>query len=156
MDVERLMAFHTHKVVPVPLMVPQKKVLAMRRVRNIPPIRQTLLHRAQCRMLVQLIFNIIGLKEVQHFAPQPATFQFIDFHLRFCFGCKFRQFFGYGNENSETAFLDSSYFRIFRLTISLSNIEADFMNILYKAPKKSLFLLFRKPRKNNVITQKLI
>lgn len=122
MDVERLMAFHTHKVVPVPLMVPQKKVLAMRRVRNIPPIRQTLLHRAQCRMLVQLIFNIIGLKEVQHFAPQPATFQFIDFHLRFCFGCKFRQFFGYGNENSKTAYLDSSYFRIFRLTDTLGDM----------------------------------
>lgn len=89
------------------------------RIRNIPPIRQTLLHRAQCRMLVQLIFNIIGLQEAQHFAPQPAAFQFIDFHLRFCFGCKFGQFFGYGNENSKTAYTDSSYFRIFRLTDTL-------------------------------------
>lgn len=92
MNVERLVAFHADKVVPVSLMVPKEKVLAMRRLGDIPPIRQALLHRAQCRMLVQLIINIIGLQEAQHFAPQPATFQFIDFHLRFCFGCKFRQF----------------------------------------------------------------
>lgn len=119
MNVERLVAFHADKVVPVSLMVPKEKVLAMRRLGDIPPIRQALLHRAQCRMLVQLIINIIGLQEAQHFAPQPATFQFIDFHLRFCFGCKFRQFFCYGNENSETAYLYSSYFRIFRLTDTL-------------------------------------
>ena len=101
MNVERLVAFHTDKVVPVSLMVPKEKVLAMRRLRDIPPIRQALLHRAQCRMLVQLIFNIIGLQEALHFAPQPATFQFIDFHLRLCFGRKFRHFFGYGSTDRE-------------------------------------------------------
>lgn len=74
MNVERLVAFHADKVVPVSLMVPKEKVLCNASPRDIPPIRQALLHRAQCRMLVQLIINIIGLKEAQHFVPQPATF----------------------------------------------------------------------------------
>ena len=105
-DVKRLVALHADKVVPVALMVPEKQVLAVRHVRNISPVRQTLLHRVQCRMLVHFIFNIIGLQKVQHFAPQPATFQFIDFHVRLCFGRKFRQIFGYGSTDTRLTVQD--------------------------------------------------
>ena len=86
MNIQSLMAFHTDKIVPVSLMVPKEKVLAMRRLGNIPPKLQTLLHRVQRRVLVQLVPDTVVLQKVQGLFPQTLTFLSVNFHLSLILG----------------------------------------------------------------------